>query len=174
MYSNSISVHMAQALKTKDAHMTAHHAMRKLVFVDKLNWHLPEYDGSDLEKDAFDTHETIYAFGEFNGDLIYSARFLEAQTSMVLKLWPEAAHSLGMPEGTVEMSRFVLHSPSPPAYATRAMRDLLFHLLQEMKFTGVFATMDRLTMRLYVQRFNKAPMKQLVIADNIIAGYWKL
>lgn len=154
--------------------LSKHFGVRKSIFVDKLKWSLPEYDGGPEEKDRFDLEGTRYVFIWHNDELVYSMRLLEGKSTMFNCLWPEALAELDVPDHVVEMSRFVAHAPIKCTAFTRASLHQLFGHLSLEGYSGILGTMDKFIMRFYTGALNNSPTRKVKIDKDIVAGYWEL
>ncbi len=127
---------------------------RKIAFIDTLHWQLPDYDGSDEERDTFDSPNTIYVGVYYGERLVYSARLLPRDKSMVALLWP---HMLSLiPEGaSIEISRFVGHEQVPSDVPARAIR-AFEQDMRDKEVDNLFAVADRGVL-LFYRRILKFP-----------------
>lgn len=141
--------------------MIEHFRRRKEVFVDQLGWDLPEYDGSDEERDRFDTPETVYRM--LDGRL--SFRLLPRDRSMVAALWPEVLHHV--PDGAVEVSRFVQHGVSNVAELRRLMQEF------RSEQGDLFAVADRNMLVFYKRALLLPPTVVVPIASEINLAIWR-
>ncbi|WP_418113562.1 acyl-homoserine-lactone synthase [Vibrio scophthalmi] len=100
------------ALELNEATKLALYNYRYEVFIDNLKWDVIEGYGSDierLEKDQFDTDETLYVIAREQESVVGCARLLPTSQPYLLKdVFPELLNGMQAPEcdDVWELSRF--------------------------------------------------------------------
>lgn len=158
--------------------LEAHFRIRKKIFVDLLNWYLPEYDGGEYEVDKFDgSPKTRYVFFRVNGETVYSMRLLPGGHTMIEDLWPSEYEELEVASFShvVEVSRVVRHTASKDRLKhAKALVDMLWAKLREEGFDVVVGSMDPFVHRLYCVQIDRPPLKLVPVTKDILLGKWIL
>lgn len=127
---------------------------RKAVFIDQFGWDIPTYEGGDMEIDQYDHERALYCLGYEDGISRYSVRLLAREDSMVRDLWPVFYE--GLPQGSVEVSRFVTHGTKSLRF-NRASIELFHYHLRKNNPNGFFAVATEKMARAFSIALNWTP-----------------
>lgn len=111
--------------------IVAQHRLRYRIFVQRLGWHLPTFDG--LEYDEYDNPTATYlVWRDADGEARGVARLIPtAQPYMLQKLWPELCSGYLPNSATIwEGSRFGVDHQVSPELRDRICRELIIGCLE--------------------------------------------
>jgi N-acyl-L-homoserine lactone synthetase len=118
-------------------------AFRKALFVDKLKWSLKTDE--QLERDAFDDSDCIYAAVYKNGHVVASFRAIRTdKTYLAEAVFPSLAVTRNYPKtaSSFEISRFGVWPDAEAAQTANILYGLMFHFALWRRLKSLVAVTD--------------------------------